>query len=66
MSEQRNVCASPLVAADRPRCVLAVFFSVFFVWQLVAAPVGLGGGEDLVDVGDAEPEAAEDVHPPPA
>ena len=30
----------------------AVFFSVFFVWQFIAALVGLGGGEDVeVDAG---------------
>ena len=41
--------------------VLAVFFSVFFVWQLVAALMGLGGGGDLADVDDARPDAVEDV-----
>ena len=41
--------------------VLAVFFSVFFVWQLVAALVGLGGGGDLTDVGDAESDGTADV-----
>ena len=40
--------------------IVAIFFSVFFVWQLVAALVGLGGSEDLggdsgVDAGDAGP-----------
>ncbi|MCD4823166.1 MAG: NfeD family protein [Phycisphaerae bacterium] len=29
--------------------VAAAFFSVFFVWQLIAALIGLGGGEDEID-----------------
>jgi hypothetical protein len=35
---------------------IAAFFSVFFIWQLLAALVGLGGGE-----GEAEFEGAEDA-----
>lgn len=39
--------------------VVSAFFSVFFVWQMIMAIVGLGGGED-VDV-DADVDADVDV-----
>lgn len=40
--------------------ILAVFFSVFFVWQLVSALIGLGGAAGLVDVSDVETDATDD------
>ncbi len=33
--------------------VVAIFFSAFFVWQLLAALLGLGGGADAAVSGDA-------------
>jgi len=48
--------------------VAATFFSVFFVWQMIMAIVGLGGGEDVdvdTDMGadvDVDVDADADVH----
>jgi hypothetical protein len=41
---------------------VAAFFSVFFVWQLIAALIGLGGeGGDLEEAGDVDAGGGADV-----
>jgi len=41
--------------------VVAIFFSAFFAWQLVAALVGLGGGEELGGGGAEADEVGPEV-----
>ena len=53
---------SDLGSAAQVFYVAALFFSALFLWQLIAAVVGLGGGEDFdMDAGAAEADVDVDV-----
>ncbi len=52
---------SELTALNQGFYAAAAFFSVFFLWQMIMALIGLGGGEDVDADGDAEAHIDTDV-----
>ncbi|MBT3191821.1 MAG: hypothetical protein HN341_04635 [Verrucomicrobia bacterium] len=53
-----------LTSINRGFFCMAAFFSVFFLWQMLAALLGLGdedGGDDVSDGGDADADLDADV-----